>query len=1044
MVKPSKVLMIGSGAIKVGEAAEFDYSGSQALKAMKEEGIETVLVNPNVATIQTSPEMADRVYLVPLNVKFVEKVIEREEPDGLLLGFGGQSALSLGVLLHDLGILKEHCVEVLGTPVDGIRRALDREMFKETMRSAGIPVPRSMAATNMDNAVRAAEEVGFPVIVRVSFNLGGRGSFIAWNMEEFRRGVRRAFAHSEIGKILVERSLRGWKEVEFEVVRDSDGNSVAVACLENVDPMGVHTGDSVVVAPSQTLTDREYQILRSTSLRVAEAIGLVGECNVQFALSPGSEEFYVIEVNPRMSRSSALASKATGYPLAYISAKLALGHRLDELMNGVTGATTAAFEPSLDYVVVKVPRWDLEKFEMAERVVGSEMRSIGEVMAIGRNIHEALQKAFRMVDMGDELIGNYYEKDEPLDKVLERIRSYRPYVLMHVAKALRLGASVEEVNEITGIDRFYLYVIEDLVRIAEKLRSGNTDVVEEARRLGFSDEQIRKLTGGKSVPGGFSVKQIDTLAGEVPARTNYLYLTRDACEHDVSSSSRPKVMVLGAGVFRIGVSVEFDWAVVNFARAARRRGYEVLVLNYNPETVSTDWDVNDKLYFDEISLERVLEIYDFERPEGVVVFAGGQLANSLAKRLEEKGVILLGSCGISVDSAEDRSKFSKLLESLGIRQPPWIEARSVKEVLEFAEEVGYPVMVRPSYVLSGTAMKVASNEEELRDYLMRAAKVSQEHLVVVSKFLDALEAELDAVSDGRSVVGVTLEHIERAGIHSGDSTMVTPCRILKPKSLRKMHEIALELATNLEIRGPFNLQFLINKEVQVLELNLRASRSMPFSSKSRGVNLMELSVQAVLDGKLSIGIDGEYVEVPARDFAVKTPQFSWSQMKGAYPCLGPEMRSTGEVAALGRSFEEALLKSWLSARPNRMPERRVLIYGYEDRDLLQEVAEGISFAEVITVDSSLDIPSVDQKTARRMMRDGAIDLVATSGHSISRDYWLRRTAADLNIPLVLDARLASELFRAMGMFMEKELDVRELTEHWPVLETSRSCAWHKI
>jgi len=1030
----SKVLVLGSGAIKIGEAAEFDYSGSQALKALKEEGIETILINPNVATIQTSHEMADKVYLLPLDIKFVEEVIKKEKPDGILLGFGGQSALSLGVALHDSGILEKYNIKVLGTPIEGIKKALDREKFRETMIKNNLPIPPSKAAKSVEEALKVAQEIGFPVMVRVSFNLGGRGSFVAWNEEEFKGYIVRAFAQSEIGEVLVEKYLKGWKEIEFEVVRDKDGNAVAVACLENFDPMGVHTGDSIVVAPSQTLTNREYQLLRSAVIEVAEAIDLIGECNVQLALDPKSEKFYIIETNSRMSRSSALASKVTGYPLAYIAAKLALGYTLDELLNGVTGVTTALFEPSLDYVVVKMPRWDLEKFENANKRINTEMKSIGEVMAIGRNLHEAFQKAIRMVGIGDELIGKYYESEESLEKVMERIKNYEPYMPMHIAKALKLGAGVDEIHEITGIDKFYLYIIEDLVKIAEALRNSNEETIREAKKLGFSDEQIKALSNGsikKSIP---FVKQIDTLAGEVPARTNYLYMTYDAQENDIPYTEKPKVLILGAGVFRIGVSVEFDWAVVNFANAAKKRGYEVIVLNYNPETVSTDWDINDKLYFEEITLERVLDVYNFENPDGVIAFAGGQLVNSLAKKLEQKGVRLLGTRGTSVDIAEDRAKFSKLLEKLNIKQPAWIEAKSVGEVLAFADEVGYPLMIRPSYVLSGTAMKVAYNEKELKEYLSLATKVSPEHPVVVSKFLDAMEAEIDAVSDGKRVVGVTLEHIEKAGVHSGDATMVTPYRYLKEKHIKKMHKIALELALALGIRGPFNIQFLVNDDVYVLELNLRTSRSMPFSSKSRGVNLMELSAQAVFGEKLLLGRDYEYYEVPAKAFAVKSPQFSWSQLQNAYPFLGPEMRSTGEVASLGFDFEDALLKSWLSVKPNKMPKSNILVYGYgKDLPPLLETAKLLETLgyNVFTLEDSLSYGNtLSKEKAINLMKSGEIELVMTSGYAKKKDYLVRRTAVDLNIPIVLDANLAYELSKAFAWAKNNCFEVKEVSEYY--------------
>ena len=1032
-MKFRKVLVLGSGAIKIGEAAEFDYSGSQALKALREEGIETVLINPNVATIQTSHDMADKVYLLPLKEEFVEEVIKKERPDAILLGFGGQTALSLGVSLHRKGVFGRYGVKVLGTPVEGIEKALSREKFRETMVKAGLPVPPSGAANSKEEALQIADEIGYPVMVRVSFNLGGRGSFVAFSREELEEYIDRAFAQSEIRQVLVEKYLGGWKEIEFEIVRDWKGNAIAVACLENVEPMGVHTGESTVVGPSQTLTNRDYQLMRSVAIKVAEAIGLVGEGNVQLAMSPNSEEFYVIETNPRMSRSSALASKVTGYPLAYIAAKLALGYTLDELRNTVTGVTTALFEPSLDYVAVKVPRWDLVKFEGVKRGITSEMKSIGEVMAIGRNLGEAFQKAIRMLDIGDELIGKYYLRGEPLEKVLERLREREPYTLMHLAKALRLGASVDELHEITGIDRFFIQVVEELVKIAEKLRKKpSEELIEEARRLGFSDAQLELLTGRKWESSPFYVKNIDTLAGEVPAKSSYLYVTHDGIEHDIP---RPKngVLILGAGVFRIGVSVEFDWAVVNFTNAVRRRGMEAALINYNPETVSTDWDMSDRLYFEEISLERVLQIHSFERPMGVVAFAGGQLANSLARKLEKAGVKLLGTSGKSVDKAENRAKFSELLESLGIRQPPWISAESIDEVLEFARKVGFPVMIRPSYVLSGSAMNVARNEEELVSYLRQAADVSPEHPVVVSKFMRAVEAEIDAVSDGRKVVGVTLEHIEGTGVHSGDSTMVTPWRSVSERNVERMGEIAYALASELNIAGPFNLQFIVDGKPYVLELNLRTSRSMPFSSKSRGINLMELAARAVFEKDLGIGLNGEYYELPPVAYAVKSPQFSWAQLQNAYPFLGPEMRSTGEVASLGTVYEDALLKSWLSAKPNELPSKGALVYGYEAGKLLEETAKKLSELglNVYTLEDALGGgSSISHGDALKMIKVRSIDLVITTGSHKERDYGIRRLAADMNVPLVLDANLGLELSKALRWKAENGFEVRELAEYY--------------
>ncbi len=1026
----SKVLVLGSGGIKIGEAAEFDYSGSQALKALREEGIKSVLMNPNVATIQTSYEMADALYMLPLTPEFAHKVIEKEEIDGIMLGFGGQTALSLGVNLHDAGILQKYDVKVLGTPMNGIKCALRRDSFRKTMKRYGISVPPSMAARNEEEAIEHASAIGYPVMVRVSFNLGGRGSFVAHGEEELKRHIHRAFAQSEVNEVLVEKYLEGWKEIEFEILRDANANAVAIACLENVEPMGFHTGESTVVAPCQTLTNREYQTLRMEALKVAEAINLIGECNVQLSLNPVTGEYYVIETNPRMSRSSALASKATGYPLAYIAAKLALGHTLDKLINKVTGVTSALFEPALDYVVVKIPRWDLDKFENVNKTIGTEMKSIGEVMAVGRNLHEALQKAVRMTGMGD-LIGEYHIIDEPLENVLSRIKRREPYILMHVAKALRLGVDIDTLYKLTGIDRFFLYIVEDLVRMADAMGEGNA-VCDKVKRHGFSDEQI-DLFGGTCTKKMPVVKQIDTVAGEFPARTNYLYITHDGFKNDINSMDTKRILILGAGVFRVGASVEFDWAVVNFANAAKKRGYEVIVLNHNPETVSTDWDMSDKLYFEEISLESVLSIHRYENKAKTVTFAGGQLANSLAYPLEKKGVNLVGTCGKTVNVAENRAKFSAFLESLGIRQPPWIEATTFKKVKKFAEELGYPLIIRPSYVLSGTAMKVVYTEEELKEYLNKAVKVSPRYPVVVSQFLEAREAEIDAVSDGRRVVGVTLEHVEPAGVHSGDATMVTPERHLTSKATRKMREITLKIAQNLKIRGPFNIQFLINREVSVLELNLRTSRSMPFSSKARGVNLMELAAQSVLDGKMCMGEEDLYLEIPANAFAVKSPQFSWAQLQDTYPFLGPEMRSTGEVASLGYSFEDALLKSWLSAKPNKLPRRKILVYGNHDRQLLEQSAitlkngdyEVLSLQKAPCTDNT-----VSQKEVLQLIKNKKIDMVVTSGYDKDFDYEIRRAAADMNIPLILNASLALEISRAFIYLHKNFPDIREVSGYW--------------
>ncbi len=1041
MELPTKVMIIGSGAIKIGEAAEFDYSGSQALKALKEEGIKSILVNPNVATVQTTHKLADRVYLVPLKKEIVKKVIEKERPDGIMFGFGGQTALTLGVELWQDGILQKYGVKVYGTPIEGIIKATDKTKFRELMDEWGIPMPPSKGASNVEEAIEIARELGYPVIVRTSFALGGRGSIIAWNEDELKRWVERAFAQSDIHKVLVEKYLHHWKEIEFEVVRDAYDNSAAIACLENLDPMGVHTGESVVIAPCQTLTNREYQILRDASILVAKAVSLIGEGNVQLALDPHSETYYVIETNPRMSRSSALASKATGYPLAYIAAKLALGYKLHEILNKVTGVTKACFEPSLDYVTIKVPRWDLQKFEGVEKSIGSEMKSIGEVMAIGRNVAEALQKAIRMLDIGEiGLVGGRTFKETSLEEALRKLKNREPYWPIYVAKAIYEGYSIDELYKLTGIDKYFLYWIKEVVDVFKKLeKGGDAKLISYAKVLGFSDEQLREALGKEFERGKPFVKQIDTLAAEWPASTNYLYVTYDASEDDIPFTNKKKVIVLGAGVFRIGVSVEFDWAVVNLADALKKKFDEVIVINYNPETVSTDWDVNDKLYFEELTKERVLDVYEKERAYGVIAFVGGQISNNLAKPLEESGVRLLGTSGKSVDIAEDRSKFSALLDKLGIKQPPWTVARDVNELKKFADEYGYPLLIRPSYVLSGAAMRIIRNEKELEEALRYAIRVNPKYPAVVSKFFEgAKEAELDGVGDSRKTVVIPVSHIEPAGVHSGDSTMVTPPK-LSQNIVRRMKEIAIALVRELEIKGPYNIQFLIhNNEVYVIELNLRASRSMPFTSKSRGVNLMELTAKVLTEG--SLGVDEEIHEPPALAYAVKSPQFSWAQLKGAYPELGPEMRSTGEVASLSYVYEEALLLSWLSATPNKLPKGGVLVYGFTERELLKPLVKTLSeLFDVYTIQDDINAERVSTEKAVDLIKRGKIDLVITSGSNKKVDYKVRRTAVDLNVPLVLDLHLGLELARAFRYLSKKGglnyeyLEVRELSEYWKPL-----------
>ncbi|MEM3776977.1 MAG: carbamoyl-phosphate synthase (glutamine-hydrolyzing) large subunit [Metallosphaera sp.] len=1024
-----KVLVVGSGPIKIAEAAEFDYSGSQSLKAYREEGIETVLVNSNVATVQTSYKMTDKLYMVPVTWWAVEKVIEQERPDAIAIGFGGQTALNVGVDLFKRGILQRYDIKVLGTPIEGIERALSREKFRETMIDVKIPVPPSFSARSSDEAIKKAEEIGYPVMVRVSFNLGGRGSTVAWDRESLRKSIDRALSQSYIGEVLVEKYLNNWKELEYEVMRDSKGNSAVIACIENLDPMGVHTGESIVITPCQTLDNKEFQEMRSLSMKVAESINLVGECNVQFALDPYSYTNYVIETNPRMSRSSALASKATGYPLAYVSAKLSLGYTLEEILNKVSGATCSCFEPSLDYVVIKIPRWDLQKFEEVDTSLATEMKSVGEIMSIGRSFEEALQKGIRMLDIGEPGLvgGGYYLSSASKEDALRELSRRTPYWPIWAAKAFKEGASTEEVYKITGIDKFFLEKIKGIVNVYEKLKEMKIDhsMLQYLKSLGFSDEQIALAT--KSSEGEIrkirfsnqilpKVKLIDTLAGEWPTVTNYLYLTYVGSEDDIElNNSGNSLLVVGAGGFRIGVSVEFDWGVVELTMAARKYFDQVTVLNYNPETVSTDWDTIRKLYFDEITKERILDIIKKENYTYVATFAGGQIGNNLAKRLEEEGIKLLGSSGRSVDLAEDREKFSALLDRLGVKQPAWISAKDPQEVRKFISEIGFPVLVRPSYVLSGSSMAIVRNEQEL-DSIIQKAKLSTKYPVVISKFLeDSYEAEVDGVSDGKGVFGVIIEHVEEAGVHSGDSTMSIPTREITHVS-QDLKNIALSLAREINVKGPFNLQFVIKDNVPyVIEMNLRASRSMPFSSKAKGTNLMEMAMKAIIEG---LNTD-EFVEPESKSWAVKSPQFSWTQLKDSYPFLGPEMRSTGESASLGVTFYDALLKSWLSSSPNRLPKqgKSVLLYGKGNMERLKET--GINLEKLgLTVKtlehfevSGFDVISPD--IALNMIGRGEIDLIVTNGYMKSFDYKIRRLAVDLNVPIVLNGRLGREISHAM-------------------------------
>lgn len=905
--------------IKIGEAGEFDYSGAQAIKALKEEGIKVVLVNPNIATIQTDEKFVDKVYFLPIVPEFVEKVIEKERPDGILLGFGGQTALNCGVELHERGILEKYGVRVLGTGIRAIEIADDREKFKKLLLENNLPVPRSEKANSIEEAIEAAKKIGYPVMIRVAYTLGGQGSGVAYNEDQLKEIASVGLSHSRIRQILIEEYLGGWKEIEYEVMRDYEDNCLIVCNMENFDPMGIHTGESIVVAPSQTLTNREYYMLRNAGLKVIRALGIVGECNIQFALSPESEEFRIIEVNSRLSRSSALASKATGYPIAYIAAKLAIGYTLPELLNKVTKVTTACFEPALDYIVVKIPRWDFQKFKNVSRRIGTQMKSIGEVMAIGRSFEEALQKAVRMLEIGRELtdVDDIPEEKEKIREVLEKPTDER---LFYIVKALKVGMSEEEIHKLTGIDKWFLYKIRRIVEMEEEIKKGlNESVLREAKKLGFSDKKIGELVGKgeaeiremrKSLGVVPCVKQIDTLAAEWPAQTNYLYMTYNGNGDDIGFEEKKKIVVLGSGCYRIGSSVEFDWCCVNMAWALKERGFENIMINCNPETVSTDFDVMDKLYFEELTLERVLDIYEREKPEGIVVSVGGQTPNNLALKLARNGVKIIGTSAEDIDRAEDRAKFSKLLDELGIKQPKWGKVENLEKAKELAEKIGYPVLIRPSYVLSGSAMNVATNESQLKNYLTKAAKVSREHPVVISKFMvNAREVEVDCVSDGENVlIGAIIEHLENAGVHSGDAIMSIPTLTISEAIKNKIRDYTRRIARSLRIKGPFNIQYLVKDgEVYVIECNLRASRSMPFVSKTIGINLMEVAADAILGRRIK---DGEYVP---NIFAVKAPQFSFMRLEGVDPVTGVEMVSTGEVAAFGKSFEEAFVKALIAS-----------------------------------------------------------------------------------------------------------------------------------
>ena len=1040
-----KVLIVGSGAIKIGEAGEFDYSTSQAIKALREEGIETIVVNPNIATIHTDKKFADKVYSVPIKKEFIEEILAKERPQGILLGFGGQTALNCGMELAESRILDKYAVQVLGTGINSIEMADNRELFKTTMAANGIPVPKSRKASDLASALKAARQIGYPVIVRVAYTLGGQGSGVAFDDGKLKEIAQRGLAYSRIQQILVEEYLDKWKEVEYEVMRDHDDNCTIVCNMENMDPMGIHTGDSIVVAPSQTLTNREYNILRATAQRVIRALGIIGECNIQFALDPRSEQFRVIEVNSRLSRSSALASKATGYPIAYIAAKLSIGYTLPELTNKMTGVTTACFEPSLDYIVVKAPRWDFGKFRRVSNEIGTQMKSVGEVMAIGRCFEEAIQKAIRMLDLGRELT-DVDDLGRSWRRIKRELQEPTDQRVFYVVKALKSGFTVDEVSKLSGIDPWFLDKILNILGVEQELKQEGIcrENVEKAKILGFSDSKIGRLVHKSEgelrefrkkqniVP---CTKQIDTLAAEWPANTNYLYLTYGGTEDDLPFVDQDKVVVLGSGCYRIGSSVEFDWCCVNMGLALRKLGREVIMINCNPETVSTDFDVLDKLYFEELTIERILDIIDKERPTGVVLSVGGQTPNNLAPGLAPHATIL-GTSPISIDTAEDRSKFSLLLDKLGIEQPEWSKLETLDGAAEFADKIGYPVLIRPSYVLSGAAMNVAFDKPQMIEYIRQASLISKEYPVVISKFVTgAREVEVDGVSDGENVfIGAVIEHVENAGVHSGDATMSIPTLTIRDSSKHRVLDYARRIAKALAIKGPFNIQFLVkNGAVQVIECNLRASRSMPFVSKMTGTNLMDLAAKAIMGEKIPDG------EGKATGFGVKAPQFSFTRLDKADPVTGVEMVSTGEVACFGENFQDAFINALIASNfyvPRRgdsvlitmgktrraiIPYARMLATNgyriYATRHTAEELAGvGIPSTTLYKVREKKSPNILDYLTSRKIKL--VINIPSHEKDAESRlilrdEYVIRRKAAEFGIPVVTNLELAQALVRSL-------------------------------
>ena len=1067
-----KVLLLGSGALKIGEAGEFDYSGSQALKALREEGVKTVLINPNIATVQTSEGVADQIYFLPVQPYFVEEVIKKERPDGILLSFGGQTALNCGVELYRQGILEKYNVKVLGTPVQAIMDTEDRELFVEKLDEIDVKTIKSEACETIEQARKAAAELGYPVIIRAAYALGGLGSGFADNEEELDKIAEKAFSFSP--QVLVEKSLKGWKEIEYEVVRDRYDNCITVCNMENFDPLGIHTGESIVIAPSQTLTNSEYHKLRALAIKIIRHIGIVGECNVQYAFDPQSEDYRVIEVNARLSRSSALASKATGYPLAFVAAKLGMGYGLFELKNSVTKTTSAFFEPALDYVVCKIPRWDLSKFRGVDKELGSSMKSVGEVMAIGRNFEEAIQKGLRMIGQGMHgFVENKELEIEDIDAALREPTDKRVFV---ISKAMHKGYTVDQIHELTKIDKWFLEKLKHIIDIDEAMKKCNINTLDKellrtAKVYGFTDFQIARAVGLEDELKSMRkaslvvrsrrknygilpvVKQIDTLAAEYPAQTNYLYVTYAGVKSDITfENDKRSIIVLGSGAYRIGSSVEFDWCGVQALNTIRKEGYRSIMINYNPETVSTDYDMCDRLYFDELTFERVMDIIDLETPHGVIVSTGGQIPNNLAMLLDEQHVPILGTKAQDIDNAEDRAKFSQMLTNNGINQPEWSALTSMEDIDRFIERVGFPVLVRPSYVLSGAAMNVCSNEDELKRFLQLAANVSEDHPVVVSKFIEhAKEIEMDAVAKNGEVIAYAIsEHIEFAGVHSGDATIQFPPQKLYVETVRRCKRVGRQIAKELHINGPFNIQFMArDNDILVIECNLRASRSFPFVSKVLKINFIELATRVML---------GLPVEKPSKNLfdldyvGIKASQFSFNRLQKADPVLGVDMSSTGEVGCLGDDTNTALLKSMLSVG-HRIPKKNILLStgGAKQKVAMLDAAKMLlengynlyatggtsKFLTENGIQNTLVLwPSEegDAPKALDLLHNHTIDMVVNipknlTSSELSNGYKIRRAAIDLNVPLITNARLASAFIYAFCTTKIEDIDIKAWGEY---------------